>query len=84
MDSLLESLDRMDQRRERLSGCKESEKKRAEVGAASLSPVGEGSRGKEGTGGDGRGDLRTIDSTEESTDTEETMKTHISDPEGSH
>ncbi|KAI6077502.1 RNA-binding Raly-like protein [Aix galericulata] len=82
VDSLLESLDRMDQRRERLSGCKESEKKRAEAGAASPSPVGEGSRGKEGTGGDGH--LRAIDSAEESTDTEETMKTHISDPEGSH
>ncbi|XP_035192492.1 RNA-binding Raly-like protein isoform X1 [Oxyura jamaicensis] len=84
VDSLLESLDRMDQRRERLSGCKESEKKRAEVGAASPSPGGEGSRGKEGTGGDGRSDLRTIDSAEESTDTEETMRMHISDPEGSH
>lgn len=41
------------------------------MGAASPSPVGEGSRGKEGTGGDGH--LRAIDSAEESTDTEETV-----------
>ncbi|XP_071423818.1 RNA-binding Raly-like protein isoform X1 [Pithys albifrons albifrons] len=75
VDSLLESLDRMDQRRERLTGSKESEKKRAEPGTQSPSPVGEGSRescGKEGTGPDGHSDLRNIDSAEESTDTEET------------
>ncbi|XP_021264360.1 heterogeneous nuclear ribonucleoprotein C-like isoform X1 [Numida meleagris] len=83
VDSLLESLERMDQRRERLSGCKESEKKRAEVGSASPAPLGEGSRGKEGSGGNGRSDLRNIDSAEESTDTEETVKAHTSDPEGS-
>ncbi|KAM6063860.1 RNA-binding Raly-like protein isoform 1-T1 [Theristicus caerulescens] len=86
VDSLLESLDRMDQRRERLAGSKESEKKRVETGAESPSPAGEGSReprGKEGTGADGHSDLRNIDSTEESTDTEETVKNHMSDPEGS-
>ncbi|XP_064315239.1 RNA-binding Raly-like protein isoform X3 [Phalacrocorax carbo] len=86
VDSLLESLDRMDQRRERLAGSKESEKNRVEVGAESLSPAGEGSRepqGKEGMGADGHSDLRNIDSTEESTDTEETVKNHMSDPEGS-
>ncbi|XP_014804180.1 PREDICTED: RNA-binding Raly-like protein isoform X2 [Calidris pugnax] len=91
VDSLLESLDRMDQRRERLEGPKESEKKRAETGAESPSPAGEGSRearGKEGTGADGHSDLRNIDSAEEeeeeeSTDTEEMVKTHVSDPEGS-
>ncbi|XP_068811605.1 RNA-binding Raly-like protein isoform X2 [Struthio camelus] len=91
VDSLLESLDRMDQRRDRLSvsvpaGSKESEKKRVEVGAESPSPAGEGPRepqGKEGSGADGHSDLRNIDSAEESTDTEETMKNHTSDPEGS-
>ncbi|XP_026712784.1 RNA-binding Raly-like protein [Athene cunicularia] len=86
VDSLLESLDRMDQRRERLAGSKESEKKRVEMGAESPSPAGEGSReprGKEGMGSDGHSDLRNIDSAEESTDTEETVKNHMSDPEGS-
>ncbi|XP_072202549.1 RNA-binding Raly-like protein isoform X2 [Excalfactoria chinensis] len=79
VDNLLESLERMEQRRERLSGCKESEKK-AEVGSASPAPLGEGSRGTEGSGGDGC----NVDSTEESTDTEETtMKAHTSDPERS-
>ncbi|XP_015729260.1 RNA-binding Raly-like protein isoform X2 [Coturnix japonica] len=78
VDNLLESLERMEQRRERLSGCKESEKK-AEVGSASPAPLGEGSRGTEGSRGDGH----NIDSTEESTDTEETMKAHTSDPERS-
>ncbi|XP_010716178.1 RNA-binding Raly-like protein [Meleagris gallopavo] len=79
VDSLLESLERMDQRRERLSVCKESEKKKAEVGSASPAPLGAGSRGKQGSGGDGR----NMDSTEESTDTEEMMKAHTSDQEGS-
>lgn len=60
-----------------LAGSKESEKKRAEAGTQSPSPAGEGSReprGKEGTGPDGHSDLRNIDSTEESTDTEETVR----------
>lgn len=60
-----------------LAGSKESEKKRAEAGAQSPSPAGEGlrePRGKEGTGADGHSDLRNIDSTEESTDTEETVR----------
>ncbi|GAB0195717.1 RNA-binding Raly-like protein [Grus japonensis] len=86
VDNLLESLDRMDQRRERLAGSKESEKKRVEMGAELPSPAGEGSwepRGKEGTGADRHSDLRNIDSAEESTDTEETVKNHMSDPEGS-
>ncbi|XP_063190153.1 RNA-binding Raly-like protein [Chroicocephalus ridibundus] len=91
VDSLLESLDRMDQRREHLTGSKESEKKRAEAGAESPSPAGESSReprGKEGMGGDRHSDLRNIDSAEEeeeeqSTDTEEAVKNHMSDPEGS-
>lgn len=59
------------------SGSKESEKKRAEPGTESPSPVGEGSResrGKEGTGADGHSDLRNIDSAEESTDTEEMVR----------
>ncbi|KAM6253161.1 RNA-binding Raly-like protein [Porphyrio hochstetteri] len=86
VDNLLESLDRMDQRRERLAGSKESEKRRAEVGAESQSPAGEGSwepQGKDGMGADLHSDLRNIDSAEESTDTEETVKNHTSDPEGS-
>ncbi|XP_032925547.1 RNA-binding Raly-like protein isoform X1 [Catharus ustulatus] len=86
VDSLLESLDRMGQRRERLTGSKESEKKRTEPGTESPSPVGEGSQGsqgKEGTGADGDSDLRDIDSAEESTDTEETVKTHMSEPKRS-
>ncbi|XP_033373064.1 RNA-binding Raly-like protein isoform X1 [Parus major] len=77
VDSLLESLDRMDQRRERLTGSKEREKKRAEPGTESSSPAGEGSqesRGKEGTRADGDRDLCNIDSAEESTDTEETVR----------
>ena len=60
-----------------LAGSKESEKKRVETGAESPSPAGEGSReprGKEGTGADGHSDLRNIDSAEESTDTEETVR----------
>ncbi|XP_062448897.1 RNA-binding Raly-like protein [Rhea pennata] len=86
VDSLLESLDCMDQRRDRLSGSKEMEKKRVEVGAELPSPAGEGPRepqGKEGSGADGHSDLRNIDSAEESTNTEETMKNHTSDLEGS-
>ncbi|XP_010210439.1 PREDICTED: heterogeneous nuclear ribonucleoprotein C-like [Tinamus guttatus] len=85
VDRLLESLDRMDQRRERLSGSKESEKKRVEVGDKSPSPA-EGSREpqrKEGSGAEGHSDLRDIDSAEDSTDTEEPMKNHTSDAEGS-
>ncbi|KAM9374314.1 RNA-binding Raly-like protein [Phaethornis superciliosus] len=80
VDSLLESLDRMGQRRERLTGSKESEKKRAESGRESPSPEGEESwkpRGKEGTGADGHSNLHTIDSAEESTDTEEMVKNHV-------
>ncbi|XP_014736174.1 PREDICTED: RNA-binding Raly-like protein [Sturnus vulgaris] len=86
VDSLLESLDRMSQRRESLTGSKENEKKRAEPGTESPSPVGEGSResqGKEETEADGDSDLHNIDSAEENTDTEETVKTHTSNPKGS-
>lgn len=60
-----------------LAGSKESEKKRVETGAESPSPAGEGPReprGKEGMGADGHSDLRNIDSAEESTDTEETVR----------
>ncbi|XP_061231917.1 RNA-binding Raly-like protein [Neopsephotus bourkii] len=71
VDSLLESVDRMDQRRERLAGSKESERKRLGTGAESPSPVEERSQGQEGRGADGHSDLHSIDSTEESTDTEE-------------
>lgn len=60
-----------------LAGSKESEKKRVETGAESPSAAGEGPReprGKEGMGADGHSDLRNIDSAEESTDTEETVR----------
>lgn len=83
VDSLLESLDHMDQWRERLAGSKESEKKRVEMGPESLSPAEEGSQGKEGTGAERHSDLRNTDSAEESTDTEETVKNRMSDHEGS-
>ncbi|KAM9508016.1 C-type lectin domain family 18 member A-like [Guaruba guarouba] len=72
VDSLLESLDRMDQRRERLAGSKEGERKRLEAGPESPSPAEERSQGQEGRGADEHSDLHNIDSTEESTDTEET------------
>lgn len=60
-----------------LAGSKEGEKKRAEMGAESPSPAGEGSREpreNEETGADEHSDLRNIDSAEESTDTEETVR----------
>ncbi|XP_039359282.1 heterogeneous nuclear ribonucleoprotein C-like 2 [Mauremys reevesii] len=86
VDSLLESLDRMDQRRERLAGergSKEGEKKKkAQVSEEPSYPAGE-PQGKESPAADAPSDLRDIDSEEESTDTEETMKNHTSDPEGS-
>ncbi|XP_053843750.1 RNA-binding Raly-like protein [Vidua macroura] len=85
VDSLLESLDRMGQRRERLTESKEREKKRVEPGTELTSPVGEGSQEsqrKEGMGADGDSDLHNIDSVEESTDTEGTVKTDMSDPKG--
>ncbi|KAM6118220.1 LOW QUALITY PROTEIN: heterogeneous nuclear ribonucleoprotein C-like [Pterocles gutturalis] len=74
VDSLLESLDHMDQQRERLAGFKESEKKRGQTGAESPSPAGEGSQEprKEGTGAGGHSDLCNMDSAEESTDIEDT------------
>ncbi|XP_038224684.1 RNA-binding Raly-like protein [Dermochelys coriacea] len=90
VDSLLESLDRMDQRRERLAGergSKEGEKKKkAQVSEEPSYAVGDSLRelqGKEAPAADAQSDLRDIDSEEESTDTEETMKNHTSDPEGS-
>ncbi|XP_067419569.1 RNA-binding Raly-like protein [Emydura macquarii macquarii] len=89
VDNLLESLDRMDQRRERLvgeRGSKEGEKKKAQASEEASYAAGDSlrePRGKESAAADGQSDLRDIDSAEESTDTEETMKNHTSDPEGS-
>ncbi|XP_074865188.1 RNA-binding Raly-like protein isoform X2 [Carettochelys insculpta] len=80
VDSLLESLDRMDQRRERPGGergSKEGEEPSSPVGATLQEPW-----GKESPAGEVRSGLRDIDSAEESTDTEE-MKNHASEPEGS-
>ncbi|KQK74854.1 RNA-binding Raly-like protein [Amazona aestiva] len=77
VDSLLESLDHMDQRRERLAGSKEGERKRLETGPETPSPAEEQSQGQEGRGADEHSDLHNIDSTEESTDTEETVKNHV-------
>ncbi|XP_065519825.1 RNA-binding Raly-like protein [Lathamus discolor] len=77
VDSLLESLDRMDWRREQLAGSKGSERKRLETGPESPSPVEERSQRQEGRGADGHSDLCNIDSTAESTDTEEMVKNHV-------
>ncbi|XP_039769391.1 RNA-binding Raly-like protein isoform X1 [Ornithorhynchus anatinus] len=76
VDSLLESLERMDQRRDRLGGAKEGEEKKTQVSEEPSYPAAESqreSRSKEGTEPAGQSDLRDIDSAEESTDTEEAL-----------
>ncbi|XP_074142083.1 RNA-binding Raly-like protein isoform X8 [Sminthopsis crassicaudata] len=85
VDSLLESLERMDQRRDRLGGPQDSDKKAASAGGESSSAATEAQReprGKESPETRGRS-RRDADSAEESTDTEEAMKNHTSDPDGS-
>ncbi|XP_061449961.1 RNA-binding Raly-like protein isoform X2 [Rhineura floridana] len=82
VDSLLESLDRMDQRREHPTGSKEVKKKVVAGTEASYS-AGEPIRRKENTANDGRAVLQDVDSAEESTDTEEAARNHTLDPEGS-
>ncbi|XP_066493646.1 RNA-binding Raly-like protein isoform X2 [Tiliqua scincoides] len=82
VDSLLESLDRMDQRREYPTGSKEGKKKTPPSGEASYA-AGEPSRKKESTANDGRTTLQDVDSADESTDTEEAARNHTLDPEGS-
>ncbi|XP_051829489.1 heterogeneous nuclear ribonucleoprotein C-like [Antechinus flavipes] len=87
VDSLLESLERMDQRRDRLGGPQDSEKKAASAGGESSSAAPEAQReprGKESPEARARS-RREADSAEESTDTEEAvrMKNHTSDPDGS-
>ncbi|XP_033012507.1 RNA-binding Raly-like protein isoform X1 [Lacerta agilis] len=82
VDSLLESLDRMDQRREQPTGSKEVKKKAAASTEASYS-AGETTRRKESPVQDGRAALPEVDSAEESTDTEESARNHTLDLEGS-
>ncbi|XP_068943756.1 heterogeneous nuclear ribonucleoprotein C-like isoform X2 [Petaurus breviceps papuanus] len=85
VDSLLESLERMDQRRDRLGGPQDSEKKAASAGGESSGTASEAQReprGKESPEPRARS-RRDADSAEESTDTEEAMKNHTSEPDGS-
>ncbi|XP_062996979.1 heterogeneous nuclear ribonucleoprotein C-like [Elgaria multicarinata webbii] len=82
VDSLLESLDRMDQRREHPPGSKEGKKKAPASGEAAY-PGGDPVRRKESTENDGRATLQEVDSAEESTDTEEAARNHTLDPESS-
>ncbi|KAF7244563.1 Heterogeneous nuclear ribonucleoprotein C [Varanus komodoensis] len=82
VDSLLESLDRMDQRREHPSGSKES-KKKAPASAEAAYLGGDSARRRESTESDKCGPLQDIDSEEESTDTEEAARNHTLDPESS-
>ncbi|XP_053127037.1 heterogeneous nuclear ribonucleoprotein C-like isoform X2 [Hemicordylus capensis] len=83
VDSLLESLDQMDQRREHPTGSKEGKKKAPASGEAPYT-AGDLLRRKESTAKDGRATLQEVDdSAEESTDTEEAARNHTLDPEGS-
>ncbi|XP_020668321.3 uncharacterized protein LOC110089525 [Pogona vitticeps] len=83
VDSLLESLDRMDQRREHPIGAKEG-KKKALTGGEVSSQAGEPSQKKESTDDDTHAALPYFDSAEESTDTEEAARNHTLDLEGSN
>ncbi|TRZ25893.1 hypothetical protein HGM15179_001240 [Zosterops borbonicus] len=78
VDGLLESLDCMDQQREHFMESKESEKKRAEPGTESPSPVVRGHRSCSGRRGWGlMGTVTCATST-----VQRRVKTHISDPKG--
>ncbi|KAH0619582.1 hypothetical protein JD844_000305 [Phrynosoma platyrhinos] len=72
VDSLLESLDRMDQQRNHNAGSKDSKKKNPASGKASC-PAGDPAQMKESTEIDGHAALQDVDSAEESTDTEEAV-----------
>lgn len=78
VDSLLESLDRMDQRRELPTG----KKKTLSSGESSYT-VGDTPRKKENTASDGHTTTQEVDSADESTDTEEAARNHTLDLESS-
>ncbi|XP_063168793.1 RNA-binding Raly-like protein [Candoia aspera] len=82
VDNLLESLNRMDQRREHPTGTKESKKKFLASVDTSY-PGGVLTRRNESPGNEGPNTQQDVDSAEESTDTEEAMRNHTLDPEGS-
>lgn len=81
VDSLLESLDRMDQRREHSTGSKEGKKKMLSGEASYM--AGDPTRRKESIANDGCAVVQDVDSADESTDTEEAARNHTLDPEGS-
>nr|XP_008115902.1 PREDICTED: RNA-binding Raly-like protein [Anolis carolinensis] len=83
VDNLLESLDRMDQRRDHNAGSKESSKKSRVSGEASC-PAGDLVQRKASTEYDAPAAQQDIDSAEESTDTEEAARNHMLDAEGSN
>ncbi|XP_054856562.1 heterogeneous nuclear ribonucleoprotein C-like isoform X2 [Eublepharis macularius] len=78
VDSLLESLDRMDQRREHPTGSKEGKKKNLSSGEYS---AGDTSRKKESAANDRHTPVQEVDSADESTDTEEAARNHMLDHE---
>ncbi|XP_048372044.1 RNA-binding Raly-like protein [Sphaerodactylus townsendi] len=82
VDSLLESLDRMDQRREHPTGSKEGKKKNLSSGESSYSPS-DTSQKKESATNDRHTATQEVDSADESTDTEEAARNHRLDPESS-
>ncbi|XP_060110310.1 RNA-binding Raly-like protein isoform X1 [Heteronotia binoei] len=82
VDSLLESLDKMDQRREHPTGSKEVKKKNLSSGESSYS-AGDTSWKKESAANDGHTATQEVDSADESTDTEEAARNHTLDPESS-
>nr|XP_056718682.1 RNA-binding Raly-like protein [Euleptes europaea] len=83
VDNLLESLDRMDQRREHPTGSKEGKKKNLSSGESSYS-AGDTSQKKESAASDRHtATTQEVDSADESTDTEEAARNHTLDPESS-
>ncbi|XP_042293935.1 RNA-binding Raly-like protein [Sceloporus undulatus] len=80
VDNLLESLDRMDQRRDHNAGSKDSKKKTPASGEASC-PAGDPVQRTEN---DGHAALQDVDSADESTDTEEAARNHTLDAKGSN
>ncbi|XP_015280272.1 PREDICTED: RNA-binding Raly-like protein isoform X2 [Gekko japonicus] len=82
VDSLLDSLDRMDQRREHPTGSKDGKKKNLSGGESSYA-AGDTPRKKESAANDGHTATQELDSADESTDTEEAARNHTLDPESS-
>ncbi|KAJ7311931.1 hypothetical protein JRQ81_006251 [Phrynocephalus forsythii] len=83
VDSLLESLDRMDQRHEQPTGAKEGKKKALASGEVS-GQAGEPSQKKESTDHETRTAVEDYDSADESTDTEEAARNHTLELEGNN